>query len=240
VNSGSSQRSVSIIVPTRNEVENVAPLVEQIVATGVSFREMIFVDADSSDGTRAAIQSFATKLPISLLKQNRTEPGLAAAIMAGAYAATGDLLVVMDADLSHPPERINDLLAPLFANSANMVIGSRYVAGGSTPGWPKWRKILSRSGSALAYPLTGVRDAMCGFFAIERQLLLEIAPPTVGFKIVFETIVRGKSKLQVKEIPIAFRDRTRGRSKMSLGVAFRFLGRWLAAVFRRAFRRDAN
>lgn len=229
-------KSVSIVVPTRNEVENVGPLVEQIVASGAAFHEIIFVDADSIDGTRDEIDSLSKKHRIRLIEQNPADQGLAAAIMAGARASSGDLLLVMDADLSHPPERINDLLAPLLTNEADMAIGSRYVRGGSTPGWPIWRKILSRAGSAVAYPLTGVRDSMCGFFAIERRRLLEISPPTVGFKIAFETIVRGRSILRVKEIPIAFHDRARGHSKMSFGVAFRFFVRWIAAVLRRVFR----
>jgi dolichol-phosphate mannosyltransferase len=230
--------SVSIVVPTRNEVENIAPLIEQIVASGVAFQEIVFVDADSNDGTRDGIALLAKNHPIRLIEQDRSEPGLAAAIMAGARNATGELLVVMDADLSHPPERIHGLIAPLRANTADMVVGSRYVRGGSTPGWPLWRKILSRAGSAIAYPVTGVRDSMCGFFAIRRIRLLELAPPTVGFKIVFEIIVCGGSTLRVQEIPIAFRDRARGHSKMSLGIALRFLMRWLAAAFRGRFRRS--
>jgi hypothetical protein len=75
---------------------------------------------------------------------------------------------------------------------------------------------------------------MSGFFAIARLRLLEINPPTVGFKIAFETILRGGADLRVSEIPIAFRDRVRGQSKMSFGVALRFFYRWLLAVFRRA------
>lgn len=71
---------------------------------------------------------------------------------------------------------------------------------------------------------------MCGFFAIERSRLLAIAPPISGFKIVFETIVRGGRELRVREVPIAFRDRARGESKMSFGVALRFFVRWLAAI----------
>jgi len=229
-------KSVSIIVPTRNEVENVRSLVGQIIASGAPFREIIFVDADSNDGTRDAIDSLSKEHVVRLVEQNPDEAGLAAAIMAGARTASGDLLLVMDADLSHPPERIDDLLAPLLTGEADMAIGSRYVRGGSTPGWPIWRKVLSRAGSALAYPLTGVRDSMCGFFAIERKRLLEISPPTVGFKIAFETIVRGRPALRVKEIPIAFHDRARGHSKMTFGIALRFLFRWLSAVFRRVFR----
>lgn len=227
---------VSIIIPTRNEVENIVPLVSEILAAAEPLHEIIFVDDHSTDATTDAIRSFAANHPIRLIEQNPAEPGLAAAIVAGATAASGDVLVIMDADLSHPPERINDLLAPLRRGVADMVIGSRYVEGGSTPGWPFWRRMLSRAGSGLAYPLTGVHDCMCGFFAIARSRLLELAAPAVGFKIAFEVIVRGGPTLRVIEIPIAFRDRARGRSKMSFGVALRFFWRWLVALFSSRFR----
>ena len=156
-----SNKSVSISVPTLNEAENIAPLVSQIVASGVPILEILFIDGGSIDRTCDAIRSLAANHPIRLIEQEPDEPGLAAAIMAGARAAQGDILVVMDADLSHPPERIKDLLAPLVASTADMAIGSRYIAGGSTPGWPLWRRTMSRTASALAYPLTGVRDSMC-------------------------------------------------------------------------------
>jgi dolichol-phosphate mannosyltransferase len=232
--------SLSIIVPTRNEAQNIAALVSAIIAKGVSFREILFVDDDSSDETRNIIRSLTGIQPVRLIEQDPAERGLAAAIMAGAREAKGDLLLVMDADLSHPPDRITDLLIPLQAGTADMVIGSRYLKGGSTPNWPLWRRMLSRTASALAYPLTNVHDSMAGFFAISRSRLLEIAPPTIGFKIAFETIIRGGSSLRVREIPIAFRDRASGKSKMSFGVAIRFLYRWLVAVFRRALRLTAR
>src|SRR6266496_6734219 len=211
--------SVSIIIPTLNEEENIAPLVAQITACAVPFREILFVDDYSTDATREEIRALEGSLPIRLIEQNGAEFGLASAIMSGARAAQGEILLVMDADLSHPPERIKDLLAPLFAGTADMVIGSRYVPGGSTPGWPLWRLLLSRIGAALAYPLTGVHDSMCGFFAIARSRLLELASPAAGFKIAFETIVHGGRTLRVREIPIAFRNRIRGKSKMSFGIA---------------------
>jgi dolichol-phosphate mannosyltransferase len=229
-------KSVSVIVPTRNEAENIAMLVSQIVANAVPFHEILFVDAESTDGTRDVIRSLSGNHPIRLIEQDQAEPGLAAAIMLGAKAAEGELLLVMDADLSHPPERINDLLAPLLAGAADMVIGSRYTTGGSTPGWPFWRRLLSRAGAALAYPLTGVHDSMSGFFAIARSRLLEVAPPAIGFKIAFEAIVLAGSTLRVREIPVEFRDRARGQSKMSFGIALRFFSRWLIAVFRHLFR----
>ncbi len=229
-NLSTSDHSVSIIVPTLNEEENIAPLVAQITACAVPFREILFVDDYSTDATREEIRALEGSLPIRLIEQNGAEFGLASAIMSGARAAQGEILLVMDADLSHPPERIKDLLAPLFAGTADLVVGSRYVKGGSTPGWPVWRRIMSRAGAALAYPLTGVHDSMCGFFAIGRSRLLELAPHTSGFKIVFETIVRGGGTLRVQEIPIAFRDRTRGKSKMSFSVALRFFFSWLRAM----------
>jgi len=227
-----STRSVSIIVPSLNEEENIAPLVSQIIASAVPFREILFVDDHSTDATRDMVRALAESQPIRLIEQDGADLGLAGAIMLGARAARGEILLVMDADLSHPPELINDLLAPLFTGTADMVVGSRYVKGGSTPGWPLWRRIVSRVGAALAYPLTGVHDSMCGFFAIPRSRLLELAPPASGFKIAFETIVHGGRTLSVREIPIAFRDRVRGKSKMSFGVALQFFLRWSRAMLR--------
>src|SRR5437870_10376670 len=224
--------SISIIVPTLNEEENIEPLVSQITGCAVPFREILFVDDHSTDGTSDRIEALARSHAIRLIEQDGAGPGLATAIMSGARAARGEILLVMDADLSHPPDRIKDLVAPLFAGTADLVVGSRYVSGGSTPGWPTWRRAVSRAGAALAHPLTGIHDSMCGFFAIGRSRLLELAPQTSGFKIVFETIVRGGGTLRVCEIPIAFRSRIRGKSKMSFGIALRFFLRWLRATFR--------
>jgi dolichol-phosphate mannosyltransferase len=229
-------QSVSIIVPTLNEEENIAPLVSQITACAVPFREILFIDDGSTDATREKIRALEETQRIRLIEQGGSDLGLAGAIMSGARAAQGDILLVMDADLSHPPDRIKDLLAPLFAGTADLVVGSRYVKGGSTPGWPIWRRMVSRAGAALAYPLTGLHDSMCGFFAIGRSRLLELAPQTSGFKIVFETMVRAGGTLRVREIPIAFRERVRGKSKMSFSIALRFFSRWLRAMFQHLVR----
>jgi dolichol-phosphate mannosyltransferase len=228
--------SVSIIVPTLNEEENIAPLISEIIASAVPCQEILFVDDKSTDATADMIRTLAVHHPIRLIEQNCADRGLAGAIVSGARSAQGEILLVMDADLSHPPERIKDLLTPLFAGAADMVVGSRYVEGGSTPGWPLWRRIVSRAGAALAYPLTGVHDSMGGFFAIARSRLLELAPQTSGFKIVFEAIVRGGGTLRVREIPIAFRERLHGKSKMSFGIALRFFLRWVHVMFRHVIR----
>jgi dolichol-phosphate mannosyltransferase len=237
-----TENSVSIIVPTLNEEQNIVPLISEITACAVPFREILFVDDHSTDATRDKIRTLAGNYPIRLIEQDGAGRGLAGAIMSGARAAHGEILLVMDADLSHPSDRIKDLIAPLFDGTADLVVGSRYVKGGATPGWPVWRRVVSRTGAALAYPLTGLHDSMCGFFAITRSRLLELAPQTSGFKIVFETMVRARGTLRVCEVPIAFRERAHGKSKMSFGVALRFFFRWLHAMFAHlaAARRDTS
>ena len=102
-----------------NEEENITPLVAQIIACGVPFLEILFVDDHSTDATRQKIRALQGSRPIRLLEQDGADIGLASAIMSGARAAQGEILLVMDADLSHPPERIKDLLAPLFAGGAD-------------------------------------------------------------------------------------------------------------------------
>jgi dolichol-phosphate mannosyltransferase len=231
---------ISLVIPTLNEVENIAPLLARIVSCQPAPDQIIFVDDGSTDGTRERIRSFASSAPVYLIERDVPVLGLAGAVISGARAATGDLLVVMDADLSHPPEKIADLLEPLVEGRADIVIGSRYVKGGSTPGWPVWRKILSRGAAGMAYPLTGVHDSMCGFFAMPRKLLLELAPSATGFKIAFEAIVHGGKNLRVLEVPIVFRDRARGISKMSLGVALLYACRWFAAVARMPFQLEGT
>lgn len=227
---------ISLIVPTLNEVDNIEPLLARIAGIQPAPDQIVFVDDGSTDGTQERIRSLAGSAGIELIEREAPSLGLAGAVVAGAHAATGEWLVVMDADLSHPPEKIAELLRPLMEHRADIVIGSRYVKGGSTPGWPLWRKTMSRSAAALAYPLTGVHDSMCGFFAMPRKLLLELTAAATGFKIAFEVLVQGGGRnLRVIEVPIAFRDRARGVSKMGFGVALLFAFRWVAAMAKRLF-----
>jgi dolichol-phosphate mannosyltransferase len=227
----------AIIVPTLDEVNNVVPLVQKIEQTRVPFGEIIFVDDGSTDGTREKVHGLIGRHRVRLIERDGAERGLAGAIIAGADSSAADIFVVMDADLSHPPEEIPALLHPIFANEADLVIGSRYIPGGATPGWPVWRRFLSRVASGAAFPLTGVHDSMGGFFAIRRECLLRFANQAAGFKIVFETIVRGRRSLRVREVPIVFRDRQHGTSKMSLAQATRFGIVWSRAIRRRVTER---
>lgn len=229
--------SVSVVIPTLNEAANVEPLVRQVAQHAPAGAEIIIVDDGSTDGTAEGVRALANEYPVQLIERAEPTLGLSGAVIAGARVARGELLVVMDADLSHPPAEIPALLSPLSEGTADMVIGSRYVRGGTTPGWPLFRRILSRTAAGVAYPLTGVHDSMCGFFAIRRELLLELTPRATGFKIAFEAIVNGGRELRVLEVPIAFRDRLRGTSKMNVAVALLFSMRWLVAAGRIVLRR---
>lgn len=224
--------SVSVIVPTINEVDNVEVLVQRLTESGMVFDEIIFVDDGSTDGTRESILALKSNTRVRLIERREAKLGLAGAVIAGAQAAHGNLLVLMDADLSHPPAMVPQLVEPLAAGRADMVIGSRYIRGGSTPGWPLWRKVMSRAAAAMSYPLAGVHDSMCGFFAIRRSVFLERASRAHGFKIAFEVLVHRGPKIRVLEIPITFRDRARGVSKMSFGIAVLFALGWAAALAR--------
>ena len=106
--------------------------------------------------------------------------------MAGAKTAKGSIVVVMDADLSHPPEAIPKLVEPIAADTHDMVIGSRYISGGATQGWPLARLICSRIATLLAWPFTDVRDPMSGFFSIRRNFVADIEKKVTGFKIGLE------------------------------------------------------
>jgi dolichol-phosphate mannosyltransferase len=141
--------------------------------------------------------------------------GLAAAVVAGARHASGAFVVVIDADLSHPPESIPQLLGPLVANTHDMVIGSRYCRGGGTPDWPLSRKISSRLATLPARFFADVQDPLAGFFAVRRERLAGLNRPVCGFKIGLEILATAEAGFRVTEIPIIFRDRHYGTSKMN-------------------------
>jgi dolichol-phosphate mannosyltransferase len=220
---------VSVIVPTLNEAENIEGIVRKIIAGAGSLElEIIVVDDASKDDTQAIVRRLGESLPIILLAREYPRDGLAGAVLAGARAATAGVVLVIDADGSHPPEKIPELALPVIRGEKDMVIGSRYAPGGSTPGWSRTRRLMSRAASAAAWPLTDVHDALSGFFAVRRDLLAEIPSDAAGFKIALEILVRGGDSLRVGEVPIAFRDRELGQSKMGTKVILTYFRRLLA------------
>jgi dolichol-phosphate mannosyltransferase len=132
------------------------------------------------------------------------------------------ILGVMDADLSHPPEKIPELLAPILKGEADMVIGSRYVERGGTGDWAVRRKISSRIAGLAVIGLTNVKDPMSGFFFLKRGVIKNVQLSPKGFKIALEILVRGKYD-RVVEVPIIFQDRIYGETKLSSGVIFDYL-----------------
>jgi len=148
--------------------------------------------------------------------------GLSSAVLEGFAAASGDILVVMDADLSHPPEKIPEMVRQITEGRADMVVGSRHVPGGSIEDWPIHRRLLSKAATLLARPLTKVKDPMSGFFALKRSVIEGVRLDPVGYKIGLEILVKGRHT-RVVEVPIRFANRKAGQSKLGGAVMLRYI-----------------
>lgn len=221
---GSSR--VSLIVPTLNEAENLPRLLARIDAAlaGRSY-EVLIVDDGSRDNTVAVCGELARQYPLTLLVRSQPKDGLSGAVLHGMAQATGDYLVVMDADLQHPPERLPAILEPLERDEADFVIGSRYVKGGSmAQTWGLGRRLLSRAATLLASPIVGrVRDPMSGFFALRRESYVRARHLTpLGYKIGLEMLCKCGVK-RVREVPIFFDVRSHGESKLTFKEQFRYV-----------------
>ena len=216
---------VSIVAPTYREAANIPALAERVHAalsgTGIEW-ELILADDDSRDGSEGIVAELARRFPIRMVVRRDPPRDLSRSVLFGIASARFDRLVVMDADLSHPPERIVDLLRGLDDGCA-MTVGSRYATGGSIDrAWSRRRLLGSRAATALALPLVSCADPMSGFFAVDRRALPDpLALRPVGYKIALEIMVRGR--LEVREIPIDFRDRARGTSKLGWRQQIDFL-----------------
>ncbi|MHA2344732.1 MAG: polyprenol monophosphomannose synthase [Candidatus Hodarchaeales archaeon] len=204
---------VSIVIPTYNEAENVERLVQAVSKLEVD-AEIIIVDDNSPDGTGDIAEGLKKDYPY-LEVIHRKERGLASAVVEGFKSSRGDIIGVMDSDLSHPPETIPLLIKPLKDGSAELVLGSRYVRGGEIVGWNLLRKITSRGAVLLARPLTNVKDCVTGFFFFKRSVIEGVDLNPRGYKIGLEVIVKGRYK-KALEIPFTFTNRVVGKSKLNL------------------------
>ncbi len=214
---------VSIIVPTYCEALNIPALVGRVKAVladrGLT-GELLIMDDNSPDETPEVVSGLGEDwVRLIVRTENR---GLSPAVLDGIKAANGDVLVVMDADLSHPPEAIPALIAGL--EEADFVLGSRYVPGASSDEeWGMFRRVNSWVATLLARPLTPVRDPMSGFFAIRRETLNRARSLNpVGYKIGLELLVKCRCE-RVKEIPIHFSDRKLGESKLNLKEQLKYI-----------------
>ena len=212
-----------VVIPTYDERDNVAPMAKAVLAQGPSF-EVLFVDDNSPDGTGDVIDGLAKgDGRIRCLHRERKE-GLGRAYIAGfasAMESGTDRIVQMDCDFSHDPKD----LPRLVAEDADLVIGSRYVKGGATPGWPFKRRLISRAGGVFIRAVTGMplRDPTGGFKCWRASALRALDIATVesaGYSFQLEMNHRAwKRGLSVREIPITFTDRVAGYSKITPGIA---------------------
>jgi len=221
-----ANEKVSIVVPTYNERGNIRSLCEGI-RHAIEHKwdyEIIVVDDNSPDGTSEIVLQLITEdIPIKLI-QRPGKLGLGSAVAMGFARATGDCWVMMDADLSHNPEDLPNLIRAL--SYADIAVGSRYVDGGGVINWPLWREIASRIASVLGRMLVrlSVRDLTSGFGAFRRDHMASLLPTLnpKGFKLILEILAKSRDA-RVKEIPITFVDRRVGKSKASITEALLFL-----------------
>lgn len=216
-------RAISVIIPTFREAGSLPSLLDRlaVLRNGGWQLEVIVVDDDSRDGTEELIDGRGNEWERLIVR--RDERGLSSAVLRGMEAATTDILLVMDADGSHPPESIPAMVHAV-EQGADFSLGSRYVPGGSTEdGWGVLRWINSKIATIMARPFTSVRDPMSGFFCLRRSTLerAESLDP-IGYKIGLEIIVKCRCGT-VEEVPIHFSTRQEGESKLTLRVQWQYL-----------------
>ena len=220
---------LSIIVPTYNERDNIEELARRIFSCLKEADipgELVIVDDGSPDGTADLAESLKSTYDVKVIRREGKR-GLASAVIEGFEGATYDILAVMDADLSHPPEALPKMYYYTETGEAEIVIGSRFVPGGGSTNWPWYRRFVSFVARSLARSLTPVRDLTSGFFMIRRSVIAGVDLNPLGFKIGLEILAKGKYD-SVKEIPIIFADRGRGKSKFSIRQVFEYLKQlWL-------------
>ena len=219
-----------VVIPTYDEIRNVAPMAKAVLGAGVPGLELLFVDGNSPDGTGAAIEELVKAEPRLRCLHRPGKEGLGRAYVAGfakALEMGADLVIQMDCDFSHDPKDLPRLVEAAAGRdgSADLVIGSRYVPGGSTPGWPFRRRLISRAGGVFIRTVTGLplRDPTGGFKCWRAETLRKIDFPTVGSKgysFQLEMNHRAwKAGCTIREIPISFTDRVEGYSKITPGIA---------------------
>jgi len=232
-----------IVVPTYNEADNIETLVHAVRAAVPDGRVLV-VDDNSPDGTGKLAEALAAGDPQVEVLHRPRKAGLGLAYVNGfvhALRAGAGYVVEMDADLSHDPEDVPRLLERARAG-ADLVLGSRYVDGGGVADWDLLRRAISRAGCRYARTVlgVGVRDLTGGFKAFRASTLEAIDFETVrseGYAFQVELTYRALAKgLRVEEVPIIFRDRTAGDSKMSARIAVEAM--WLVPALRLARRRD--
>jgi len=228
---------LSIVVPTFNERDNVAALYRKLDATlkDVAW-EVVFVDDNSPDGTWDVVRALARRDNRVRCLRRIGRRGLSGACIEGILVSSAPFAAVMDADLQHDETQLPNMLSLLQSGEAELVIGSRYVEGGSADSFNRHRAGASALATEVAKRVLGVRvaDPMSGFFMVRRDRFEQLAPElsTQGFKILLDVIATAHGKLRTVEVPYAFGSRLHGESKLDSMVALDFLGLVLAKFTR--------
>jgi len=235
---------LSLVLPTRNEAENICPILEQLGALlerRIPGRfELVVVDDDSPDRTWEVATSLG--LPFVRVVRRVGETGLSSAVIRGWQVARGEVLGVIDADLQHPPETLLAMLDEL-ERGAELVVASRHTVGGGVSDWSFTRRVFSRGaqliGLALLPSVLGrVSDPMSGYFLVRRAAIAEVVLRPIGYKILLEVVGRGTIRW-ISEVGYVFSERKSGASKVTFRVTFDYLRHllrlWFATLPRSRF-----
>lgn len=221
---------VSVVVPTKDEADNVRPLLSRLVPVleSIGSSEVLFVD-DSDDHTPEVVREVTALVPVRLIHREPSgrKGGLGGAVIEGFRAARGRMMVVMDADLQHPPELVPALVAPLVRGEAQVAVASRFLEGGSSLGLSGPLRRLAAMGTRslagrVVPKIRHVTDPMSGYFAVERSVLEDGPASSEGFKILLDVLAHG-SWSSVVEVPYVFAQRSAGSSKATPAVGLTYL-----------------
>ncbi|WP_299805431.1 glycosyltransferase family 2 protein [Tardiphaga sp.] len=226
---------LSVIVPTFNESGNVAVLVQRLAAAlaGIAW-EVIFVDDNSPDGTADVVRALSRHDPRVRCIRRIGRRGLSGACIEGMLASSAPCAAVIDGDLQHDETQLPKMLGLIESGAAELVIGSRYIEGGSADSFNTQRLGASKFATAVAQRVLRVKiaDPMSGFFMIRRDRFEQLAPQlsVQGFKILLDVVATARGELKVVEVPYTFGSRLHGESKLDSMVALDFLGLVLAKL----------
>ncbi|MDC3107615.1 glycosyltransferase family 2 protein [Paracoccaceae bacterium] len=224
--------SISIIIPTYNEKENISKILEKLekVLKAIAY-EIIFVDDNSPDGTSKEVKSFMEKSSKIRLIHRIGRRGLSGAVIEGIFAANSELVAVMDCDLQHDETKLSDMMALFSKNiSLDLVIGSRFTERGeiSHKAFSKIREMGSKITTLLVKRLLSINssDPLSGFFMVKKETFLRSADnlQTQGFKILADFLATSGRNIEIKEIGYKFTNRVAGESKMSFLTVLELIG----------------
>jgi dolichol-phosphate mannosyltransferase len=232
---GAVAPQLSVVVPTFNERDNVTTLFRRLETALADVPwEVIFVDDNSPDGTWDVVRGLARQDPRVRCIRRIGRRGLSGACIEGILAASAPYAAVIDADLQHDEAQLPKMLALLQSGEAELVVGSRYIEGGSADSFDRQRAGASALATEVAKRVLRVQiaDPMSGFFMIRRDRFEQLAPQlsTQGFKILLDIVATARGELRVKEVPYTFGSRLHGESKLDSMVALDFLGLVLAKL----------